>query len=54
MWLRVPCEVIKLLAENKSLPETVKLISLGTHNHVLQCTLCQPAVEKDRDEDVPY
>lgn len=53
---RWPAEqtVVKVLIENKLLPETIKLIHFGTHNHVLQSTLGQPAVEEHRDEDIPY
>lgn len=34
--------------------KAIKWIHLGTHNHVLQSTLGQPAVEENRNENVPY
>lgn len=34
--------------------KAIKWIHFGTHNHVLQSTLGQPAVEENRNEDVPY
>lgn len=46
--------VVKVLIVNKPLTEAIKLIRFGTHNHVLQSTLGQPAVEENRNEDVPY
>lgn len=46
--------VVEAPIENKLLPETVEFISFETHDHVLQSTLGQPAVEEHRDEDVPY
>lgn len=46
-------KVINMLIKNSSLTETIKLMFL-THDHVLQSTLGQPAVEKHRNEDIPY
>lgn len=46
--------VVQAPGKNKQLPETVEFIRFETHNHVLQSTLGQPAVEEHRDEDVPY
>lgn len=46
--------VNKVPIENKLLPEKAHFIRFETHDHVLQSTLGQPAVEEHRDEDVPY
>lgn len=46
--------VNKAPTENKLLPEKAEFIRSETHDHVLQSTLGQPAVEEHGDEDVPY
>lgn len=47
-------ELLKCWLKTSRYQKAIKLNHLGTHNHVLQSTLGQPAIQENRNEDVPY